>query len=120
MTDKTYALPAIPICPGCRCALAQVQRMEIYICWSDDCPFSEMPFEAFNLLRIMQWMDGEGPCQPIRDDAEFESTTIGKLSALLDQIAVILKGPNPEMGLHSFHDLPELVRQLKGRLHQDD
>ena len=39
--------------------------------------------------------------------------TNNQLSDLLAKICLTLKGPNPEMGLHSWHDLPELVEKLK-------
>lgn len=146
-TTQKYSLPAIPICPGCREELDGTPGTDSLVCWSEDCPFNQIVFEPFNLLRIMQWMDGEGPCQPIRtddipevtdaskgvrgkfhldtllsvgidaaldqdDESEIEERSRAMMRTLLDQITVILKGPNPPNGLHSWHDLPELTQAL--------
>jgi len=46
-------------------------------------------------------------------EAEEDAFVIGKLSRLLAEIAVVVKGPEPANGVWSYHDLPEIVRQLK-------
>lgn len=39
-----------------------------------------------------------------------------RLGGILRRTAVALKGPEPETGLHSWHDLPELAAQMKAEL----
>ncbi len=42
-----------------------------------------------------------------------EESTVEKLSAILHEVAVALKGPNEPLSLHSWHDLAEIARKLK-------
>lgn len=47
------------------------------------------------------------------DDDDENEHVITALSRLLAEIAVILKGPEPDLTRWSYHDLPDMVRALK-------
>lgn len=46
------------------------------------------------------------------DDVDEYDTTNRRLSELLTGVANVLKGPPPELTLHSWHDLPEVAAEL--------
>ena len=50
------------------------------------------------------------------DDADSLLYTNNLLADLLAKIRLTLKGPDPEMGLHFWHDLPELVERQRQRI----
>lgn len=62
-----------------------------------------------------------GAQQALRDDLRAQLTEKEReldaahdlMGGLLKRICHTLKGADPEMGMHSWHDLPELVEQLK-------
>lgn len=49
--------------------------------------------------------------------AEFDEscTTINKLTKLLAETAIVIKGPEPDMTKWSYHDIPDGVRAIQAR-----
>jgi hypothetical protein len=54
--------------------------------------------------------------QRLSDEAQEFDGLNERLKALLDGVCLAFKGPNPENGLHSWHDLPDIaVRVMRDR-----
>lgn len=51
--------------------------------------------------------------EALRQEADVSDLTIQLTNSLLSQICETMKGPNPENGLHSFSDLPQLVADMR-------
>src|SRR3954470_5323450 len=49
----------------------------------------------------------------LREELADTDALNGRLSALLSRIAVALKGEEPPLVMHSWHDLPDLARALR-------
>ena len=49
----------------------------------------------------------------LRQLSDEQDLTIQKMSSLLTKIAEVIKGPPTNNQIHSWHDLPELVKRLK-------
>lgn len=53
--------------------------------------------------------------EALKSADEESCAVVDKLARLLAEIAVTLKGPEPDMTRWSYHDLPQLVSEMKGR-----
>jgi UDP-glucose 6-dehydrogenase len=53
----------------------------------------------------------------LRQFVDEQDLTIQKMSTILGKIAEVIKGPPADNEIHSWHDLPELVKGMKNSYH---
>jgi len=54
-------------------------------------------------------------CAVLRSEFDESCTTINKLTKLLAETAIVIKGPEPNMTKWSYHDIPDGVRAIQAR-----